>query len=80
MKKIKIEKTVAGELIEKFEIPVLLLNLSAKFLPQAALKELEERGIDINTMLEVAKADGKFASNVEVIENNIKTNVFISLV
>ncbi|UYZ83304.1 hypothetical protein MTZ49_11950 [Entomomonas sp. E2T0] len=80
MKKIKIEKTIAGELIESFEVPVLLINLSAKFLPKAALKELEERGIDINTMLEVAKADGKYASNFEVIENNIKTNIFISLV
>lgn len=53
--------------------------MAAEFLPQQALKELEEKGIDLNRMREVAKSDGDYVSHMEIIEKGVKTTASISL-
>lgn len=67
-------------MVQCFEVPLLLVNLAAKFLPQQALKELEEKGLDLNMMKEVAKSDGGYVSHMEIIEKGVKTTVSISLI
>lgn len=80
MKKIKIQKFVDSQLKDSFEVPVLLVNLVSKFLPKSALTELQEKGIDINKMIEISKLNDSYSSTVKVVEHNIETEVIISLV
>ncbi len=80
MKKIRVEKIIAGVVIDSFELPLLLVNLANKFLPNTALVELKDKGFDISQMLEVAKADKNYSLAMEVVENDIKTLIFISLI
>ncbi len=80
MKKIKIQKFCDDQLIDSSELPILLVNLASKFLPDIALTELEEKGILINKMVELANANESFMSTVEIIENAKKIRVAFSLI
>lgn len=80
MKKIKIQKFCDDQLIDSSELPILLVNLASKFLPDIAITELEEKGILINKMVELANANEPFMSTVEIIENAKKIRVEFSLI
>lgn len=80
MKKIKIQKFCDNNLVDTFEIPVLLVSMASKFLPNTALLELEKKGIYIEKMVELSKTEQDFSSDIEVSENGIKTQVKISLI
>jgi hypothetical protein len=79
MSKIKIEKFVAGTLENSFGVPSFAVNVLAKFVPESAMSELADRGIDIQAILSAQNLGLIYSSSVEVTEGGVHKTVVISV-
>ncbi|THU03981.1 hypothetical protein E9531_04415 [Lampropedia puyangensis] len=79
MSKITIQKYVSGTLGQCLYVPATLVKMAVVVLPESAIRELKNNGIDIPAMLHALKTGQAYASTMEVIEDGVAKTVSIAL-
>lgn len=79
MAKLIVEKYVDGQFEKKIKIPMFVLHMALKILPDAALRKLKEKGIDLPAFNAASNTGQPCQAVVEIHEKRKNKIVIISL-
>lgn len=80
MAKVQIEKFIDGKHETSFYIPIFLLYVGNRILPQSALNTLAKHGINVQEILDAKKQKLSYFTTINVRERNIDKTITVSLI
>ncbi|WP_434778708.1 hypothetical protein [Neisseria sp. Ec49-e6-T10] len=80
MKKIKVEKYINNELDETLTIPVAFINILTSILPKSAIEELNQAGLDFQSMIQASKQGQNYHASTQVTEKGISKQIVLTLI
>lgn len=79
MVKLVIEKYSEGQFEQRVNVPLSLVRIAARILPDAALAQLKIKGIDLGTLWAASIANQSYQTVLDVSEKRRNKTVVISL-
>ena len=79
MPRITVEKFVAGELEHRFGVPAFALDIAIELLPESALAELAQHGVDIRALRSAHRMGAAYSASVEVTEGGVRKTIRLSV-
>lgn len=79
MAKLVIEKYIEGQLGKKTNVPLPLVRIAARILPDAALSQLKEKGIDLPAVCAASRIGQPYETVLDIREKRQSKKVVISL-
>ena len=79
MTKLVIEKYIDGQFEKKMNVPLPLVRIAARILPNAALSQLKAKGIDLPAFCAAGRMGQPYEAVLDVREKSQDKKVVISL-
>ncbi len=79
MTRLVIEKYTDGQFRRKMNVPLPLIRIVARILPDAALSELKAKGIDLSAICAAGYAGQPYETVLDISEKRRNKKVVISL-
>ncbi|MGQ5718345.1 hypothetical protein [Pseudochrobactrum asaccharolyticum] len=79
MAKLVVEKYSDGQFEKRVNVPLALVRIAARILPDAALAQLKIKGIDLRTLSAASVANQPYQAVLDIREKRRNKTVVISL-